>query len=916
MGRLLILLLLAIAGSLSALQADAQAHRIKRFTNRQLATTTLSDFCKDDDGFLWIGTGTGLLRFDGASFDSFFYDDANPHSLSDNRVNKLLYDSHSRLWAATREGLNLYRPESDDFARIALPGIEFNGYISDICECSDGSVAFVAAGIGVYKVFPTDSALTAVKIDLPDDAGVNSIVELSPRRLVGGTNDGKLMIIDKDGTTRIENVSDRYIRFLTRDADGDILVFCNENILKWNEQDGVKGVIKPSDGHNPDFTGAILRKDGNVIAASEKRGLYILKKGSDTLQPASEFKTAHARHEASISALYEDPERNLWMGIKSYGAIMAVAEEPAYEHISLSDVVENFHPGPVLTIVDGNSLWCGLADGRLLNMDMRGNLLSARRFSNAISSLARSTDGKILAGVDQEGLYEIDSRGEKPLFRPEGKFHGSSIACGQDGTIYFGLLGGGVTAVNPATGTSETLTLGNDNLIWVSSLFCDSRNRLWIGMYGALVVHDLGTKETVYLSHLHPQFCKGVHNSIAENGDGTVWSATSNGIFIIDPEDWSYRHISVKDGLPNMFVSSIAFDNSRHAWIGTHEEAAQIEPSLRIRTHRIGSNIDDFGFSCTTINQDRVILSGNKGVTIFHRNRLKRPRAPREPHISGLFLDGSRLTKSSTRPDGKKYMPESGIINLTHDNGNLTVRLAAYDFAHGDNRAYLWRIPGIYDSWTRLPAGINSVTLPHLAPGSYALNIKTEEEGIESEPLEVAINVSAPWYLTLTAKIIYALLIFAIPLLAWLYYREKKRQKIEKEKIKYIVDTTEEMWQPVMKGNDEKLIKRISDTVNENLHDSSFNVEKLGEEAGLSRAHLNRKMKELFGMSPSEFLRNARMKQACELLKNEDLDIAQVAFRVGFCTQAHFANSFKRFTGLSPSDYRTAQKGAEPHLRK
>lgn len=908
-GRFLILLLLAIANSFSAVQAETQAHRIKHFTNRQLATTTLSDFCKDDEGFVWIGTGTGLLRFDGASFDSFFYDDTNPHSLSDNRVNKLLYDSHSRLWAATCEGLNLYRPESDDFARVSLPGIEFNGYISDLCECSDGSVAFVAAGIGVYKVFPNDSTLMAVKIDLPEGAAVNSIVESSPNRLAGGTHDGKLVIIDMNGTTRQEEISDSYIRFLTRDSNGDILVFCNEHILKWNENAGVKGVIRPSDGRNPDFTTATLRKDGSVIAASEKHGLYIIEKGSYALRPASEFKISAARQEASLSALYEDAERNLWIGIRSYGALMAVAEEPTYEHISLNEVIENFHPGPVLTIADGNTLWCGLADGRLLNMDLSGNLLSIRKFSNAISSLSRSCEGKILAGVDHEGLYEIDTRGVKSLFRPEGKFQGSSIACASDGTIYFGLLGGGVTAVNPTSGAAEALTLGNDNLIWVSSLFCDSLDRLWIGMYGALVVHDLKSKETVYLSHLHPQLCKGVHNSIAEKGDGTVWSATSNGLFIIDPEDWSYRHISVKDGLPDMFVSSIAFDNSRHAWIGTHEEMAQIEPSLQIRTHRIGGNIDDFGFSCAIIDQDRVILSGNKGITIFHRKRLSRPYTPRPPHISGFFLDGSRLTKSSMRPDGKSYVPASNKINLLHDNGNLTVRLAVDDFARGENRAYLWRIPGIYDSWTRLPAGINSVTLPHLSPGSYSLTLKTEEEGIESAPLEVDINVSAPWYLTITAKIIYVMAIFAIILLAWLYYKEKKRQRIEQEKIKYIVDTTEEMWQPVMKGNDEKLIKRISDIVNGNLHDSSFNVEKLGEEAGLSRAHLNRKMKELFGMSPSEFLRNAKMKQACELLKNEDLDIAQVAFRVGFCTQAHFANSFKRFTGKSPSDYRATQKG-------
>lgn len=905
----LILLLLAIANSLSAVNADIPSHRIRHFTDRQLATTTLTDFCKDDDGFMWIGTGTGLLRFDGANFDSFLCDDSNPHTLSDNRVNKLLYDSHSRLWVATCEGLNLYIPESDDFTRVSLPGIEFNGYISDLCECADGTVAFVAAGIGVYKVSPSDSILSATRIELPEGTNVNSIVETPSQNLICGTHDGKVVTIGKDGSSKREKITDNHIRFLVSDSNGDILVFNSGNTLKWNETQGLKGSIGVVDHATPDFTTATLRKDGSIIAASEKDGLYLLKENGDKLQPANELKITSSHHDTPITALYEDTDENLWIGILHYGALMAAAEEPDLEHISLNEIVENFHPGPVLTITDGNTLWCGLSDGRLLNIDMSGKLLSMRRYSNSISSLYRYKDGEILAGVDHKGLYKIspDLQDDKLLFRPEGKFSGSSIACDSTGTIYFGLLGGGVTEIDPATGATKALNLKNKNLIWVSSLFCDSGNRLWIGMYGSLVIYDTNIKKIIYVSHDDPQLCKVAHKSIAEDKNGNVWSATSKGLFIIDAKELYYRHLSVKDGLPDMYLYSIAFDNSGNAWIGTHDDVTRIDPSRQVSAYKIGGNIDDFGFSCATINDERVILSGNKGIAIFLPSRLTDTHVPCKPHISGIFIDGTRITKNSAGSDGKRYLPSPDRINLSHDNGNLTVRLAVDDFVRSGSRTYQWRMPGMYDSWTQLPAGISSVTLPHLAPGRYSLHLKAKEYTLESEPIEVMIHVSAPWYLTLTAKIIYILLIVAIPLLAWLYYREKKRQKIEQEKIKYIVDTTEEMWQPEMTGNDEKLIKRITDIINKNLNDSAFNVEKLGEEVGMSRAHLNRKMKELFGMSPSEFLRNARIKQACELLKNEDLDIAQVAFRVGFCTQSHFANTFKRIIGRSPSSYRGAQ---------
>ena len=94
-----------------------------------------------------------------------------------------------------------------------------------------------------------------------------------------------------------------------------------------------------------------------------------------------------------------------------------------------------------------------------------------------------------------------------------------------------------------------------------------------------------------------------------------------------------------------------------------------------------------------------------------------------------------------------------------------------------------------------------------------------------------------------------------------------------------------------------------------------LNVEKLGREVGISRAHLHRKMKELIGMTPSDFIRNIRLRRACELLKKPDVDITQVAYTLGFTSQPHFSTAFKRFTGVSPTEYRTMHvQGKSPEI--
>ena len=107
----------------------------------------------------------------------------------------------------------------------------------------------------------------------------------------------------------------------------------------------------------------------------------------------------------------------------------------------------------------------------------------------------------------------------------------------------------------------------------------------------------------------------------------------------------------------------------------------------------------------------------------------------------------------------------------------------------------------------------------------------------------------------------------------------------------------------VVKGNDERLMERIMKVINEHLSDSDFNVEMLCEEVGISRAQLHRKMKQLTGVSTSEFIRNLRLEQAARLIREKKLNISQVTYSVGFNNQAHFSTVFKKYFSVTPTEY-------------
>ena len=104
-------------------------------------------------------------------------------------------------------------------------------------------------------------------------------------------------------------------------------------------------------------------------------------------------------------------------------------------------------------------------------------------------------------------------------------------------------------------------------------------------------------------------------------------------------------------------------------------------------------------------------------------------------------------------------------------------------------------------------------------------------------------------------------------------------------------------------SNNDLLMDRIMKFVNENLSNSDYSIEQMASDIGLSRAQLHRKMKEITGVSASDFVRNLRMQQAAKLLKEHKVNISQVAYAVGFTNEAHFSTVFRKHFGIPPSEF-------------
>lgn len=122
-------------------------------------------------------------------------------------------------------------------------------------------------------------------------------------------------------------------------------------------------------------------------------------------------------------------------------------------------------------------------------------------------------------------------------------------------------------------------------------------------------------------------------------------------------------------------------------------------------------------------------------------------------------------------------------------------------------------------------------------------------------------------------------------------------------KFKTEQQTEENIDDVEVQSADEHLMERVMKVVNENLSNTDLNIEYIADKVGISRVHFHRKIKDLTGQTPGNFLRSIRMTQAAKLLASKHLDITDVSIATGFKSVSTFSTSFKQVYGMTPSEY-------------
>lgn len=132
----------------------------------------------------------------------------------------------------------------------------------------------------------------------------------------------------------------------------------------------------------------------------------------------------------------------------------------------------------------------------------------------------------------------------------------------------------------------------------------------------------------------------------------------------------------------------------------------------------------------------------------------------------------------------------------------------------------------------------------------------------------------------------------------------QERQKLRERLLEKLRDNKLLLSEPEkVESIDDAFLRKFAEQIEAVYADPEYNVEKLSETLGLSRGHLHRKIKELTGTAPVEFLRSYRLNKATQLLRQNAYTVSEVAYRTGFSSPAYFSKCFKAVYGVTPTEY-------------
>lgn len=702
--------------ALDARKAITQYSRRVWQTENGLPQNSVAAMVQSRDGYIWLGTQEGLVRFDGVRFTVF--DRSNTRELKNNNVGALLEDRAGRLWIGTLGGLT--RLQQGRFTSYTTADGLSHDSVRSLFEDREGRLWIGTSG-GLNRLDGNRFIRYTAETGVPQTA-VRAIVEGRDGRLWVGTNSGLACLKDGKATvyTTRDGLSNDAIRSIAETVDGSLWLGTGGGGLNRFEN-GHFRVFGGEEGLSNNVVVSLkLDRHGNLWVGTWGGGLNRFRDGR-----LSVFGKKDGLSSDFVPALCEDREGNLWVGTL-YGGLTRLSDA-AFTSYTTREGLSNDSASAIYQDRQGR-IWFGTAGGGL-------NLW---------------TNGEFRAYGRREGLsHDV-------IY---------SICDDAEGNLWVATYGGGVNRFRAGRFTAFRTTEGMGSNL-TTAVYCDREGNVWIGTAGGGLNRLTGGRITIYRQK------DGLLNdevyAIFQDREANLWFGTWGG-GLSRLRAGQFSNYTTKDGLANDFVYAIHQDHEGTLWIGTHGGGLSRFRDGRFTTYNTDNGLfDNVVYQILEDDFGNFWMTCNKGVFRVSKNDLEEVARGRQRAVRSAvygIADGMKSGECNgggqpagwKTSDGKLWFPttqgvamidpaaivrnsfvppvviEQAIVDkrtrsagsdlvFPPGRGEMEIRYTALSFRVPERVQFRYKLEGFDGEW--IDAGNRRVAYyTNIPPGRYAFRV-------------------------------------------------------------------------------------------------------------------------------------------------------------------------------------------------
>lgn len=851
--RIFVFLLILIS-----LDAKAEYYFKNINSDQGLSSNSINAVFRDNRGYLWIGTNTGLNRFDGYNMKIFKQEVSNANSLNNNYVFSVKQDADGMLWVLTKVGYCLFDYNKDNFkndvsALLHERNIQADFLLNIVCGKKYSAHFVTNHDVVIYnhltkrniKVKKTSQKTVFISgcFDSKDNLW---LMDGNYQLYKVNTNSGAANPLNPGLKSSVHTRCD-----LFADQRDNLWITLNSSKLYFYDTKKGKCLnlneIIPNQPFNVYPIRSVIEDNANKIWVGTDHG------GITQIDPftfktnviTENEKTEHSLSENAVTTLYSDVEGIVWVGTFKQGVDyyhplnrrFSTTRIPGSASSNDINCFVEMPNGDLLIGTNGKGLY---KYNTVTSKFTQVQYSSASGKDNTIVSLLTDSKGRLWIGTYMDGLYcymsgrfehyttTTNAKGQIQL--PDDNIW--SLVEDASGNIWIGTMNMGLYRLDEKEMKLIPFENKSNQNACVESAFRDNQNNLWFGTsWGIYIIKPNGKTDQIF------EFNKGNDrsseknyiNSIAQDKKGYYWIATSGGLAILDKKSYKYHFFSAEEGLNNKYVYMVVVDADNQIWISTasglymfkvldYSDLDHLKTTVAHFTKEDGLQDNKFnGKSACITRSNKLLFGGVNGFNLIDPTQLNSQKYISNIVLTNLFVNnklvgiGDSLNKRIVLKNSLSATPK---IVLRYNENTVSIGFAALGFLHPEKYRYEYRLNGLSDSWITIDASNPIATFNNLSRGTYTFDVRVKDYANENnnKVASLKIEILPPFWLSWSAFVLYFLILFAISVFIYRYLvdratfnlrlnqelQERKHvEEISAMKVKFFTNLSHELRTPV-----------------------------------------------------------------------------------------------------------------------